>query len=255
LQRGHLAMAVTSVQLMSGCWKLEDLDRLELAVEHVYRAEGLSASTTPLYAFGASSGGAMAGKLAETAKVGRTYLKCRIPQIMSTAGTPKFHALLGDGQQVSWPAPPTLFIHMPRDARTAARVTQALTELRTGGVVTTELHCKPLPIDSTFFAARIPGVSTSMSETLARALRTGGFVDDKGLLLNDPRSSDDWREALASTGVPEALEDGLAPDESRINEEMNLAWAGHEMCASFASEMLEFCEDPQATCAKYGWTC
>lgn len=254
LSRGYMAVAVTSIDRESGCWTLPDLDRVEEALAHVYNSEGL-ASAFPLFAFGASSGGAFVGKLADTAVVGRTLLRCRIPQIMATPGTPRFSTTFQNGEHDSWPAPPTLFIHMPVDSRTAHRVSTSLDELWAGSVTAAELKCVPLPITDTFFSSRIDGISDRQSQKLANVLRDNGFLDEQGYLREDPRGFFDWRDALWSTGVPEELDDSLEPDGSKLNEEMNLAWAAHEMCATFVEEMLDFCEKPQATCAKHGWAC
>merc|ERR1711957_575697 len=171
-------------------------------------------------------------------------LKCRAPQIMATSDKTSFSATLQDGQQVTWPAPPTLFIHMPRDERTAARVTPTVERLRKAGVPAAELHCKPLPITDAYFAERIEGVSLEQSAKLAQVLRGAGYLDSDNLLKDDPRGFDEWVDALQSTGVPQALQDSLERDGSRLNEEMNVAWAMHEMCATFVDEMLDFCEHP-----------
>jgi len=253
LRRGFAGMAVTSADRMSGCWTKYDIPRVEAAVAHMYREEGLS-EDVPLYAFGASSGGAFVGHIAKSAAL-RGKLRCRIPQIMAVPGASSFSAQLPNGEQATWPAPPTLFIHMPRDGRTAGRVTQALRELWDGGIVAAELHCDPQPITADFFSSRMDNVSAAQSRAMADALRQRGILNESGYLVEDPRAGNDWRAVLAETGVPQALEDTLEPDGSRLSEEFNLAAAKHEMCATHAEAMLDFCEDPAGACERHRWTC
>lgn len=63
------------------------------------------------------------------------------------------------------------------------------------------------------------------------------------------------REAMLTSGVPQALGDELMPDASRLGEEITRAWAFHEMCATHADAMLDFCDDPSRACASHGWFC
>ena len=150
-----------------------------------------------------------------------------------------------------------MFIHMPEhDRRTAAAVKSKLNDLRGDAILAGELHCMPLPLDDTFFSSRINGISVANSTQLVVALRSSGYLTQEGLLRADPRRPPgSWREALQQSGVPQLLRDSLAADKSALNEEMNRAWASHEMCATFAHEMLEFCDSPLATCQRYGWSC
>lgn len=251
LARNLLPMAVTSADR---CWGQQDFDRVEKAVAHVYTSEGLDPAL-PLYAFGASSGGEFVGALAGTSTVGREKLKCRIPQIMGISDDTVFSTLGPDGKEATWTAPPTVFIHMPvRDKMTAEGVAMTRMSMRASGVPVAEFHCKPLPITDNFFAERMDNVTLQQSKALSGALRKASLLDVDGQLRADPRREPYvWRQALLQTGVPQALEDSLEADLSGLSEEMNVAWAAHEMCASFASEMLEFCENPAEACKNHGW--
>merc|ERR1719331_634378 len=118
LARNVLPVAITSKDRKTGCWREEDISRVEIAIAHLYKVEGLDAKF-PLYAFGASSGGRFVGSLARSEVIAPSKLRCRIPQIM---GIDDEVAFTGPGG-ISWQAPPTLFIHMAeRDRHTAASV-------------------------------------------------------------------------------------------------------------------------------------
>eukprot|EP00929_Paragymnodinium_shiwhaense_P094411 TRINITY_DN54968_c0_g1_i1.p1 TRINITY_DN54968_c0_g1~~TRINITY_DN54968_c0_g1_i1.p1 ORF type:complete len:191 (+),score=40.47 TRINITY_DN54968_c0_g1_i1:680-1252(+) len=173
----------------------------------------------------------------------RRRLRCRIPQIMVIPGIKI--------------APPTLFIHMPvEDPMTGEYAAAAVQQHQHLGVMSAELHCMPVALDDAFFSRRIDKVTESQSVKLVQALRADGLLDAEQKLKENPRDpASQWRDALRKTGVPQTLDDSLAPDESAINEEMNLAFAQHEMCSTFAEEMMDFCLDPEATCRRLSWSC
>lgn len=257
LRRGHIPIAVTSQDRETGCWTPPDMLRIESAVQHVYKVEELAPETTPLYAFGASSGGAMVGRLAESYVIGRQFMKCRIPQIMRTTTTVSFSSKLQNGSAATWQAPPSLYIHMPRDRHTSRLVAANVKTLQQNGIIATEVHCKPLQIKDDFFSSRLSNISANTSKALVAAYKAEGLLDSNSYLSEEPRMSS-WRIVVERTREklePGAMQDLLVADASPLSEVMNVAYASHEMCATFATEMLEFCENPVRTCAKYGWVC
>merc|ERR1739848_488505 len=124
------------------------------------------------------------------------------------------------------------------------RVRETLDGLQRSSILAWELHCKPVAVDDAFFSSRVDGISLANSSKLRVALRKDGHLTDQNTLRRDPRGHSTWRESLRKTGMPALLDDSLRGDSSAISEEMNLAWAGHEMCATFVDEMFDFCEDP-----------
>lgn len=93
----------------------------------------------------------------------------------------------------------------------------------------------PLPIDRAFFCGRIDGISAARSEQLARALAANGLLDAAGRLLSNPRRSA-WRGAVRAF----AGDDTLRSDASAIAEELNVAYASHEIVADQMGETLDF---------------
>jgi len=94
---------------------------------------------------------------------------------------------------------------------------------------------------------------------LVAELRRAKLLTEDGMLLSDPRGAS-WPKIVRSfrkTGVPQLLGDPLdtATSASALYEEMSVAWARHEMCAQFAEEMLDFCEDPAGACESHEWYC
>jgi len=136
--------------------------------------------------------------------------------------------------------PPALFVHMPRDERTAAYVAMDVAEIRAQGGEAEEWRAEPLPITPTFFSERIDEIDAGTSVEIFAALRGGGLIDGGGLLLEDPRGSE-WREVV-TRAVPAARGMPLRADESHIAEVLNVAWASHEIISDFTDATLDWWE-------------
>eukprot|EP00416_Gambierdiscus_australes_P025496 CAMPEP_0171066192 /NCGR_PEP_ID=MMETSP0766_2-20121228/7280_1 /TAXON_ID=439317 /ORGANISM="Gambierdiscus australes, Strain CAWD 149" /LENGTH=339 /DNA_ID=CAMNT_0011522347 /DNA_START=48 /DNA_END=1067 /DNA_ORIENTATION=+ len=216
-KRGYLVVAVSSG--FSTCWSFHDTQRVERALRHVLEKEGLSPNSTPVLATGASSGGSFMGPLAEGAL--RVQLRCVAPQISDA----DFEAFV-----------PAIFVHMPRDQRTAERVQRRLEELRSRGSRVAELRVEPVAVDVALLSK---AVASEQAKALVRALKESGHLDADGLLLRDPRLSN-WRGALRTLAL--ALGDSLVADESPIAEMLNVAWAKHELVGRYTDQILDFCE-------------
>jgi hypothetical protein len=63
-------------------------------------------------------------------------------------------------------------------------------------------------------------------------------LDTANFLKEDPRRST-WRDALASVNGLSQL-DSLMADHSPVSEEMNVAWANHELVSDYIDETLDF---------------
>ena len=177
--------------------------------------------------FGASSGGAFVLQLAE-----RVPFAAIVSQIMAIPPhllPPKM--------------PPVLFVHMPRDARTAALVAKCLKKLPESR----ELRVEPQPPTPSFLT-RIDGVTEEIGKQVVSALATAGLLEaGSGLLAADPRGSP-WRGAIAAApglasrlpGARPGVADSLRADESALSEVLNVAWAAHEITSDRWGETLSF---------------
>lgn len=134
--------------------------------------------------------------------------------------------------------PPALFVHMPRDRRTAAGVQSNVRWLVAMGKVAEERRCEPRPIGPGFFADQCD-IDGHVSAKMAEALRGARLIDDQGQLLQDPRRTN-WRLVLEP--FARRLEDSLAADRSPISEALNVAWGAHEITAEGIEAALDFCE-------------
>jgi hypothetical protein len=224
LSRGYLPFAISSHDRdFSRCWTEDDELPVKRSLHTVLSREGLG--HLPIVALGASSGGSFLPVLAQSLNITAMAV-----QIMAT-----HNGLLSSH------FPPTAFVHMPRDRYTASRVADNVKTLRQAGVPVKEWQHKPLTLSPTYFADRIEWVDANLSERLYETLKKADYLTLSGELAEDPRRSG-WREVLHSA-VPETRKMNLKPDESCISEELNVAWASHEITSNFMSQTLDFFDE------------
>eukprot|EP00667_Euglena_gracilis_P012650 EG_transcript_13002 len=221
LAAGYVALAVSSQdRVYSRCWTEDDLEPVKRVIRLVMREIG--AADLPVVALGASSGGAFLPMLAQT-----TSLTALAVQIMATSNT-----LLGPG------FPPTAFIHMPRDARTARLVQANVRALNQSGVPVREWAHRPMRLTPHLFSDYIDSVSPELSRRIFKALKDAQYLDSEGGLKADPRQSG-WR-AVLKEAVPELRGVAMAADESSLPEVLNLAYAAHEITDRYMADTLTF---------------
>ncbi len=219
ITRGWAAIALSSADRHDHrCWEFEvDGPRAVRALAAFRRAHGLSQK--PIAALGASSGGAFVLQLAADMP-----LTAIVPQIMAIPPHMlRPHAEGGKGGRGAV-FPPTLFVHMGRDERTAERVRRCINHLHASGSRAAEIVCSPLPITPHFFSSRITGLAPADSKEMFAAFRANGLLLDDGHLRDDPRRSR-WREVVQASsvaprlpGVAPGVADSLEPDRSAISE-------------------------------------
>lgn len=235
--RQYVVVAISSAdQAGSRCWDVAPPPQQTVDVKHtVASIKALSQAEQwgdlPIYALGASSGGAMVALLPFFAE-----LQGICVQIMGVP--PSVYQDLNTA--AARPFPPTMFVHMPRDKRTAAAVAADVEALKAQGVATLEVKHEPVPLSGTFFSARIEDVSVQLSGQIFRAFKDGGLLDGKGLLKADPRMTVDKWQAVLRDQVPEAHNMSLEADRSPIFEVLNVAWAGHEIISDTTDAMLDW---------------
>lgn len=214
-------IAISSSDRDVRCWDFEsDGPRVKDALT-AFRAARSELRGLPLVAMGASSGGAFVLQLPALVPVAAV-----VSQIMAIPP----HLL-------PQPMPPTLFVHMPRDRRTASLVHKCVHHLKQQGVAADQLEIAPQRPTADFFLQRIVRIDASTARSLHGALQKGGLLDDQGYLSDDPRRTA-WREAVSSQrGLLARLPgpgaggppDSLVSDQSAVSEALNVAWAAHEI--------------------------
>lgn len=235
LRAGFAVIAISSQdRLISRCWDIDtDGPIVQKALTAFREQHNLAA--LPLVALGASSGGAF---------------------VLLLAGTVRFRAVISQIMAVPppmlpEPMPPTLFVHMLRDQRTASMVNKCVRKLRNSSGAAAgsgQLEVRAQKPTAAFFTKRIEGLTHATATELHEALRRHKLLDADGYLAADPRGSP-WRAAIRATpGLAEKLPgpgggakaDSLVPDASAVAEALNVAWAAHEIVSDGIDVMLQF---------------
>ena len=252
LQAGMFAVAISSVDRDTMCWHVaHDAPRVLDALEVVLASVNIS-DTVPRFAMGASSGGAFSALLPTYTQPPHPPWRAVAVQIMGVPPDMLSMAPMsssssdGNASTLAAQYPPSLWVHMPRDAALAELVQSDLATLRASNVTAEEVQVHPLAVSPQFLTERIGGLSNETATAVHGALVKADLLDGNGFLRQDPRRAP-WREALAAAGVLDANStlaghDTLAPDESALSEVLNLAYAVHEICGTpeVTTRMLQF---------------
>ncbi|GAQ80011.1 hypothetical protein KFL_000440130 [Klebsormidium nitens] len=234
IERGYAVVGVSSQET---CWDSNfppqdslDAPLVKKAIDDVIKREALQ--ELPRFALGASSGGYFITTLAHIVEFDALA-------VYIAAGV---RGALREPLASGKPYPPTLFVHMPRDDRTAGAVKTAIEELREVGSEAAELRCPPLRMTPGFLAERIRGLDRATSEKVFVSFRNGGFLDKDAFLVENPRRSA-WSSLLTSAG-PE-----VEKFTEHIAEELNVLYGWHELTSLKASETFDWFENQ---CTKNG---
>ena len=108
--------------------------------------------------------------------------------------------------------PPTLFVHMPRDGRTAGLVAAALDALAKAGAPAAEIRVDPRPVTAAWLSRQSALIPVGMAQAIVAALKANHLVDKAGFLVSDPRSTN-WQDPIN----PHVGDLSLAADESQVS--------------------------------------
>lgn len=215
--------AVLAVSSAGRCWSFgEERVIVKDIIEWWLAKQRLT--KLPLVALGASSGGYFVSVLA-------TDLRFSSITIMIAEGM--FGKI-----DITSSYPPTLFVHMPKDEARKHRIDKHLRDLKAKGIAVEEIKCMEFPLTRSYFADRIPGIDSAISMELFNLFMDKGFIDKNGYMMNDGRAIQ-WKGALQKRS------NIILPDKSLLNhiqEEMNLAFAFHEMTSLQAPQIFEWFE-------------
>lgn len=214
--------AVLTISSAGKCWSFgEEM----LIVKGIIRwwVDKNKLQRLPLVALGASSGGYFVSMLANDVKFNSITL-------MIAEG-------LFDQMEITKDYPPTLFVHMPKDRFRKKKIDKYIEVLSNKGIDVAELKCMAFPLSQNLLADRIPGLDRSVSVNLFELFRKKGFIDKNGYMKNDGRATH-WKNALGENKV-------VLPDKNlvhHIQEELNLAFAYHEMTSMQSGNIFEWFE-------------
>ncbi|KAB8518531.1 hypothetical protein FH972_025415 [Carpinus fangiana] len=214
--------AVLTISSAGRCWTL---GKERFIVKDIMKGwvERNKLQQLPIVALGASSGGHFVSVLA-------TELKFSSITLMIAEG-------VFDKIDISEDYPPTLFVHMPKDVSRQQKIDENLELLRNKGVDVAEIECMEFPLSPHLLSDRIPGIEQTFSIKLFELFRDKGFIDENGYMKNDGRATR-WKAALRESK-------SYIPDQhlaQHIQEELNLAFAFHEMTSLHSEQIFKWFE-------------
>ncbi|XP_073029434.1 uncharacterized protein [Primulina eburnea] len=214
--------AVLAISSKGRCWSPGEERWIAKDIIQWWLAERML-EKFPLFALGASSGGYFVSVLA---------MVVRFKGISLMIAEGEFNHL-----DITKDYPATLFVHMPKDEKRKRRIEKYMVAMSRMGIDVTEIKCMEFPLTPELFANRIPGLDQSLSATLFKVFQDRGFVDENGYIRDDGRVIP-WKTALEERNI-------LLPDKSlvdHIQEEMNLAFAYHEMTSIQSQQIFDWFE-------------
>lgn len=231
LSRRLSVIAVSSTNRLHKCWQVHtptahvpDYDRIATAL----RVAAAHSISSPLFVIGISSGGRFATSLP------LRFDLAGINLIISPAIYPEHHMYTLSSR----PLPPHVFTHMPhRDPITAAAISRAITILTTLRTPAVEFHVAPHPVTPDFLTDAVPSWNSSVVAQLVTALKKAHVLRPDYTLMADPRRSA-WREAVSH--LRGKLNDSFIADQSPLSEELNRAWARHEITSDYFANALDY---------------
>ncbi|KAF0920137.1 hypothetical protein E2562_033440 [Oryza meyeriana var. granulata] len=215
--------AVLSLASARECWSMgQEVSAAKRGIQSWTAENGLG--DLPVAALGASSGGYFVSWLAAEMRLAAVVLMIAEGSF-GPNGVPAGY-------------PPAMFLHMPKDQRRAVLVERNSKMLRRNGVEVKELQSLELPLTPTMLSDRIPRLNQGLSERIWRVFTDEGFVDERGYMRKDGRTTP-WKDAVVKRGFWEEVS-GLA---EHIQEELNLAYGYHEMTSLHTDEMFDWIEE------------
>jgi hypothetical protein len=225
LESKYTVLAISShSQGHGGCWAARHDNNRVLKVLKKIKSED-TYKRLPVFALGVSSGGSFVAQLPEVLQ--------QIAAVFVMVGHSDISFV---SKKVQYP--PSQWIHMPRDRILAEQINETVHGLRKAGFRADEIQVDAIPLSPTYFSDRIEKISPHLSTQIYDILKKNNFLKLDDTLAMDPRFSN-WRRLLEPL-MAEISPDTLRINQSPISEEMNVAWAHHEITADHILKTISF---------------
>jgi hypothetical protein len=181
LSLNYAMMAITSSNREHKCWQQVDIYHSTEVIKGFYDQIFQGNNSIPLHLIGASSGGGFAGFLAETEQLQPKVASLCVQISPMYIKRPKHN-------------PPVIFIVMERDVYIHKMVVNIATLLPNSKI----LIAHPRIIANDYFYKYSKGIiDEESSKKIAEALKKAGMLNEKNMLITDPRKSG-WRKVSNS---------------------------------------------------------
>lgn len=242
LNRGLAVLSPTSINRKTGCWGHADAENLKDhgVVDKWMASVGLDASL-PRMGMGASSGGSFLFSVYQS-----LGLSSIAPYISGRGFTES---------QLEAGVPPTIYVHMAKDRRTANNVEEQHKAIIKTGIPAEQLAVYPHAFTAELCAKRLPEFGDRRCQAFLRdAVAHVGLVDKKDYTVMASYQSGDWksvleRHKLDADWEPDIKIKGEASRTSfgghswlwaSMEEEIAASFGVHEMTAEHRQQVLDF---------------
>ena len=244
LNRGLAVLTPTSENRKTGCWGHKDAEALEKnqVVDKWMASVGLSPAI-PRMGMGASSGGAF------LFSVHKSIGLASMASYVSGRG-------FSDSELAAGNVPPTMFVYMPKDWRTADKVEETYKALVKAGIPTEKMEVNPHAFTPELCARRLPEFGDRRCRAFYRdILAQGNLVNDKDLTVMTSYHGGDWKAIMeknkldagldksskAKKGMPSKMSfGGHTWMWASMEEEIAASFAVHEMTSEHRQKVLDF---------------
>jgi poly(3-hydroxybutyrate) depolymerase len=265
LHHHNLAVvAISSLQATHqgiGCWDpsqegspgQDDLSSVAAIIRKIVTEHEPQLKNLPIFALGVSSGGALALFLPKVMQLAGicAQIMAIYPQELENILNANAPAGVSSNinnddsisqQQQPFSYPPTIFMHMPRDAHTASYIEKDAAVLHSHSIPVAVMQTAPRAMTPKFLTHHSDGqISHDLAIGIVGSLQHHKLLDSKGFLVKDPRQSrDEWVAAVEP--VTENFI-SLEPNASPLSTLMNVAFAGHEIITSGLNSALNWLEN------------
>ena len=267
LKHSLAVVAVSSLQATyhgKGCWNPhlstdpsknsadDDLSSVAAILNILVTKDEPQLKNLPIYALGVSSGGTvalflpkvmkLAGICAQIMAVNPDELeKLILSSSSSTHNNGNAHSTSTQLHQNKFAYPPTMFMHMPRDERTAFYVEKDAAVLQKLNIPVAVMQTAPRPLTTNFLTHHSDGqISYDLAVAIVGDLRHHKLLDVQGMVVKDPRHyREEWVAAVEP--VTEnfiSLESSVSP----LSTLMNVAYGWHDIITSGLDSALKWLE-------------
>ncbi|KAF6136054.1 hypothetical protein GIB67_000458 [Kingdonia uniflora] len=126
---------------------------------------------------------------------------------------------------------------MPKDRTMMHLINEDMKALRQKGIYVAKIKCAEFFLTPNLLC-RVPSLSQSVSQGLFKLFHEKGFIDQNTYMRNDGRATY-WKEALKERKTLLSETNQLIP---HIQEELNLAFAYHEIASLQSKEIFSWFE-------------
>lgn len=255
LNRNLAVLSITAMDSTTRCWSGRDAAHLSRnrVVDQWIDAMKLP-SSLPRIAMGASSGGSFLFSIYRTLKI-----RSMASYISSSGFDAKELPNSPDPRRRNSSVPPTVFVHMVRDADTASYVHYHKDALEKAGVPTKVFGVQSHPLTEELCDQRLPEVGDRRCRLFVQTVSTdyptllepethtvlSPYDDQWKNVLKESKFDDDLRHTVGTTPVNKGEATPTATSGhswmwEAVQQEIETAYAQHEMTCEYHTEVLNF---------------